>query len=157
MARRFASENADFLAGLESLVVSPQIRAQRTAELLLPHCDSRIRMDTEEGLREWVLGEWNGKSFDEVPYMFTDPPPDPKGGERFQTFENRVLTTLSQIAGRPEQRILVVAHGGVWFVYARRAAHENHDIGNCVLETIDRRTLGALLPQAAFQRNPSVL
>lgn len=157
MARRFALENADFLAGLETLVVSPQVRAQKTAELILPHCHSSIRVDTEEGLREWVLGDWSGKSYDEVPDLFTNPPPDPEGGETFQTFENRVLTTLSQIARRPEGKILVVAHGGAWFVYARRVAHENHDIGNCVLETIDRRTLGTLLPHAAFHRNPSVL
>lgn len=156
-ARKFALENADFLAGLETLVVSPQVRAQRTAEILLPHCDSRIRMDTEEGLREWVLGDWSGKSYDEVPDLFTDPPPDPKGGETFQAFENRVLTTLSTIAARPERRILIVAHGGVWFVYARRVGHENHDIGNCVLDSISRASVAGFAPQAAFHRNPSVL
>lgn len=148
--RQFAIENADFLAGLQTLVVSPQVRARRTAEILLPHCDSRIRMDTEEGLREWILGEWSGKSYDEVPDLFTDPPPDPKGGETFQAFENRVFTTLSNIAQRPERRILIVAHGGVWFVYARRAAHENRDIGNCALESMDRDALSAMRPEDTF-------
>lgn len=144
MARRFALENADFLAGLEALVVSPQVRAQTTAEILLPHCHPDIRIDTEEGLREWILGNWSGKSYDDVPDLFTDPPPDPEGGESFHTFENRVLVTLSKIARRPEQKILIVAHGAVWFAYARRAAHEKHDIGNCALEAIDQSVLSAI-------------
>lgn len=149
-ARQFALENADFLAGLETLVVSPQVRAQRTAEILLPYCDSRIRMDTEEGLREWILGDWSGRSYDDVPDLFTDPPPDPDGGETFDAFENRVLSTFSQIARRPEQKILIVAHGAVWFAYARRAAHENHDIGNCTLETIDRGFLHEIVHRRAI-------
>lgn len=144
-ARRFASDNRDFLQTCDLLIVSPQDRAQETASLILPHCPAGIRCETVESLREWILGDWSGKDYDRTPPLFVEPPPDPPNGETFSTFENRVLSALFEIARRPEENVLVIAHGAVWFAYARRCAHRGQDtkifLGNCELEKIDRKDL----------------
>lgn len=140
-ATHFAQKNVSHLADIELLIVSPQERAQETANLIRPFCAPNVRLETEEGLREWILGTWSGQPYDNVPYLFSDPPPDPEGGEPYETFAARVLTTLSSIARRPEPKILLVSHGAVWFAYARHTQNPRHDIENCELQTLERRHL----------------
>src|SRR4051812_48577850 len=60
------------------LCVSPLKRAQDTATFL--NEDLGLERHTFDGLKEWLVGEWEGKPWIEVPNPFTSSE-DPPGGE----------------------------------------------------------------------------
>ncbi len=73
-------------------------------------------------LREWFLGEWQGKRFDEIEKIFPDelklyrakdPSFCPNGGESTALFRKRAADVMQMIAEKnPGQTVLCVSHGG---------------------------------------------
>jgi probable phosphoglycerate mutase len=98
---------------------SPLTRARTTAEIIGSHLGLEVRLDRD--LREYGLGSWEGKSYAELykihrlwENMRTDPHFAPHGGESPRQVTDRFTAALCRIAGdHPEQRVIVVAHGGV--------------------------------------------
>jgi alpha-ribazole phosphatase len=81
-----------------------------------------------EALRELSLGQWEGRTVDEIRREEGDPylawlraPHDcpPPGGEPLDQVAARVREALARIAAahRPGEEVLIVAHGGVISVY----------------------------------------
>ena len=106
--------------------VSPMRRARETAEIAL--AGTAIARVPLEDLRELSLGEWEGRTVDEVRALEGDPyrawvraPLDcpPPGGEALPEVSTRVRRAVDQIGARHRNGddVLVVAHGGVISVY----------------------------------------
>lgn len=106
---------------------SPLRRAVETAEIALRGTGVPVVPLPE--LRELSLGEWEGRTVDEIQGRAGDPylawrraPHDcpPPGAEPLEAVRRRVLAAVERIAGaHPDgDDVLVVAHGGVISVYA---------------------------------------
>ncbi|PYO23345.1 MAG: hypothetical protein DMD88_04075 [Candidatus Rokuibacteriota bacterium] len=106
--------------------VSPMRRALETAELAL--AGTTIPRVPLPDLRELSLGEWEGRTVDEVRALEGDPyhawvraPLDcpPPGGEALPEVCARVRRAIDRIGARHrhDDDVLVVAHGGVISVY----------------------------------------
>lgn len=116
--RELAGVVADF--GLDRCFSSPLCRCRQTAEILLATRDHQI---TElAGLREMDFGNWEGKTYSEIArddqagldrMIKFDRTFAPGGGERIGAFWNRARRTLQTILEAPDERLLVVTHGGV--------------------------------------------
>jgi len=93
-------------------------RARHTADAIAGALGLALRLDAE--LREFDLGEWEGRSFAELfeverfwHNMKDDPHFAPHGGESPLQVTQRFTTALRRIAGaHPGERVIVVAHGG---------------------------------------------
>jgi broad specificity phosphatase PhoE len=107
--------------------VSPLRRARETAVTALGGRDVPIRPIAE--LAEVGLGEWEGRTVDDVRGRAGDPygawiraPLDcpPPGGERLDDAAARIVGALDRIAAAhaPGDDVLVIAHGGVISLYA---------------------------------------
>ncbi|MEZ4730903.1 MAG: histidine phosphatase family protein [Caldilineaceae bacterium] len=104
---------------IDQFYVSPLPRAQRTAEPIAQALG--VTMTIHPGLREFDLGDWEGRTFVELRDVENlwgrwreDPAFAPPKGESPRSFHTRILHTLQQlVADHPHQTILVVTHGGV--------------------------------------------
>ncbi len=122
-----AASEVERLAGVlaplapAATLFSPLRRARRTAEMLAGLADiGSLREDLD--LREIDFGRWEGKSFaelapgdSELVKRWAAWAPDfafPEG-EAVAGFLARVGAVAARLAARPEERLLVVAHGGV--------------------------------------------
>jgi probable phosphoglycerate mutase len=132
LARRLATVETKFTG----LLVSSALRSQQTAEPI----SAALGMDIEtvEGLTEIKMPDWTGTPEATVRQIFDDSyrrPPSEwweglDGGESFRDFHDRITTTVDDILkshgvtrdstdptqlwdmGPPDERLLVVAHGG---------------------------------------------
>lgn len=115
LARRLAR------AGLGGIVSSDLRRARETAEVVATAAGLPVRLDP--GFREQHLGEWEGRTFQEVAALFPDlgrrfrsrePEFRPPGGESREELQARAVAALDRHAPAPgAPPLLVVAHGGV--------------------------------------------
>ena len=107
--------------------VSPMRRALETAEITLR--GTGIPVVPLPELREFSLGEWEGRTVDEIrrregdPYLAWLRAPQncaPPGAEPLEEVCRRVLVAVDRIVGAHPNGddVLVVAHGGVISVYA---------------------------------------
>lgn len=104
--------------GIAKIMCSPLLRCRQTLELLDFPCTCQF----SELLREVDFGRWEGKNFAEIvqideelinswvtePESFSFP-----GGESLEIFKNRVATFKTQLEKMVEDKILVIAHGGI--------------------------------------------
>ena len=107
--------------------VSPMRRALETAEIALR--GTGIPVVPLPDLRELSLGEWEGRTVDEIrrcpgdPYLAWLRAAEhcaPRGAEPLEDVRQRVLAAVERIAAAHPNGddVLVVAHGGVISVYA---------------------------------------
>ena len=112
---------------LAAAYVSPMRRAVETAEIALAEAGVPVR--PMEELRELSLGEWEGRTVDEIraregdPYrQWIEAPLDcpPPGAEPLDDVCDRVVRAIDRIAAAHPNGddVLIVAHGGVISVYA---------------------------------------
>jgi broad specificity phosphatase PhoE len=104
---------------VDALYVSPLPRAQSTASAIAKAIN--IEPIVEPGLREFSIGDWEGRSFRELQQMENlwqrwneNPEFAPPNGESPITFTHRVAQVISELAARhPNQTVAIVSHGGV--------------------------------------------
>jgi broad specificity phosphatase PhoE len=142
-ARALAAELAG--EGIELVYTSDLVRARETAEIVAALIGADVLPVSE--LREIDVGEWEGLTWPEIEERY------PEGarswrergygwesGETYDQLGERVVAALRRIAAdHPEQRLLVVGHGGT--IRATRAYIEgvsvpesrsrSRAIGNC--------------------------
>ena len=117
-ALRVAKHVAERHADAAALYASDLQRARETARPIAPAIGLPLRLDP--ALREYHLGEWEGKSYLELHqqhrlwhHMKRDPDYAPHGGESPRQVTQRFTDALQRIAlQHPGERVLVVAHGG---------------------------------------------
>jgi broad specificity phosphatase PhoE len=131
--------------GIELVYTSDLVRARETAEIVAARFDADVLLLRE--LREIDVGEWEGLTWPEIEERY------PEGarswrergygwesGESYEQLGERVVAALTRIAAdHPEERVLVVGHGGT--IRATRAFIEglsvpesrarSRAIGNC--------------------------
>jgi phosphoserine phosphatase len=115
---------------LAAVYVSPLCRARETAAIVLEKRGTVLPVVAVDELRELSLGQWEGRTVDEIKGQEGDPylawlraPHDclPPGGEPLDCVASRVRQALDRIAAAhddEDDEVLVVAHGGVISVYA---------------------------------------
>jgi broad specificity phosphatase PhoE len=99
------------------IVVSPQGRARRTAEIIREELGSAGAVRVDERLRELTLGSWDGLTYGEIearsPGIFADDGPEwcfrAPEGESYDAFAARVGEWLGEQSDAAP--IIVVAHG----------------------------------------------
>jgi broad specificity phosphatase PhoE len=114
VAARLALECADAVA----IYASGLRRARDTADPIARALG--LEVCTDEGLREFDLGSWEGRTYRELherhrlwDHMRDDPHYAPHGGESPLRVAERITGALRRIAGRhPGARVVVVSHGG---------------------------------------------
>ena len=106
------------VAPIDAFYVSPLPRAQSTAAAIAQAIG--LKPTVESGLREFNLGDWEGRSFRELREVenlwgrWTDDPAfAPPNGESPLSFNERATAVLLALAAQhPSARVLVVTHGG---------------------------------------------
>lgn len=97
---------------------SPLQRSLGTARLALPDTETV----TDPDLREIDFGQWDGLTFTQVQqqdpaglkrWLRFDPDFRFETGESLGNFFNRVRRVAKRILSQPEERILIVTHGGI--------------------------------------------
>lgn len=117
-AARVAGHIAGAFPEVTAVYTSNLQRARHTAEAIAVELGLTPRVD--EGLREYHLGSWEGKSFADLyhqenffHHIKTDPDFAPHGGESPQEVADRLTGALRAIAaGHLHERVVVVTHGG---------------------------------------------
>lgn len=138
---------------------SPLLRARQSVELLVGHLEiGPLQLDQD--LREIDFGRWEKKNFAEIvagdselvkrwsawAEDFAFP-----GGEAVAGFLARTGDVAARLAARPEERIMVVAHGGVvraLICHLLKLAPRNYllfDVKPARLATIDLFPEGGVL------------
>lgn len=159
--RRQAAAAGKWLAELESfdgVFCSDLARAVETAELLLASMGSAASPVVDAGLREYDVGEWSGRTREEIEARW---PGDiarfgagvlaaPPGGETRASFDARVSDACARIGRAAEsarfETILVVAHGGVVRAMARLAGAVEYRVGH-LAGYRGRHAAGGLFPE----------
>ncbi len=110
-----------------TLVSSDLSRASATADAI---ATGRYRLPDDPALREFNLGDWDGKHFTEVarshPTLsrayWEDPGHHaPPNGESWHTATARIAAAVDGLLQRPVQDIIIVAHIGVILTQVQRA------------------------------------
>ena len=135
MAKRLA----EVLRGVEANMVfsSDLRRARETAEIALAGRTCEIR--PVRGLREIHLGDWEGRSFDEVRSTWNEiyekrgvsfDSVGPPGGESFKDLQKRTVPVFDEILrDNPCGNIMLFAHGGViWTLMGNYFGFKLNDI-----------------------------
>ncbi|MDB5491756.1 MAG: phosphoglycerate mutase family protein [Micavibrio sp.] len=141
-ARAFSAAHQVFIESIDHVFISPMIRAQQTAELILAGHNKTT--DNLHDLREMELGEWEGVSYD-ISTDFFQNQVQPPGGESWLNFRTRSINALRHAGGKHQGNVLVIAHGGVWFSYAHITGHKELFIENCVRMDVCRVKLGQII------------
>src|SRR5262249_3063553 len=109
-----------------AIYASPMQRARDTAEIA--GAALGIAVTTVEDLRELSLGEWEGRTVEEIQALPGDPYARwvrdpvgalPPGGEPLADVQRRVVAAIADIGARHPNgdHVLVVCHGGVISAY----------------------------------------
>jgi probable phosphoglycerate mutase len=119
-AERVSNHLASSSGPYRAIYSSPLQRARHTAEAI----DSRLDLGLQvrEGLSEYDLGSWEGKSYRELSeehkfwdHIRDDPDYAPHGGESPNQVVTRYALALRSIAAsHPGERVIVVGHGGAF-------------------------------------------
>jgi broad specificity phosphatase PhoE len=114
------------LRTLAHVYASPLVRAHETAEIVARELGVPVTL--VDDLRELCLGEWEGRTVDEIRALPGDPyncwvrdplAGCPPGGEPLPVVQERVMRAVEAIAqAHPDgEDVLVVCHGGVISAY----------------------------------------
>ena len=108
---------------LDAFYVSPLARAQSTAAAIAQAIDHQplIEPVIESDLREFDLGDWEGRSFADLKAQENlwgrwqaDPGFAPPNGESPRSFHRRAVAVMQKlVATHPEQTLLMVTHGAL--------------------------------------------
>lgn len=159
--RRQAAAAGEWLAQVESfdgVFCSDLARAVETAEIMLASMGSTASPVIDAGLREYDVGEWSGRTREEIEVRW---PGDiarfsagalgaPPGGETRAAFDDRVSAASARIGLAAGSAgfgpILVVAHGGVVRAMARLAGAVEYRVGH-LAGYRGRHAVGGLFPE----------
>ena len=143
--RRQASAAGKALSAMfrfDHVVSSDLSRAVQTASVFRDALAIDSPVEIDPGLREYDVGQWSGKTRDEIERLW---PGDitrfaqgelaaPPGGETRAEFDSRVLDAAERVGRSASERgsrgLLVVAHGGVLRALARLAAVGEYRVGH---------------------------
>jgi broad specificity phosphatase PhoE len=113
---------------IELICISPMIRTQETARNI--NLKAGLPTLTVEGLREWRVGDWEKRPWQDVPNPFNTTE-DPTNGESREVFENRVSKTINEELNKHSETILFVSHGAFAHALFTVMGVDQLQISNC--------------------------
>lgn len=114
---------------VHKIYVSNMTRARQTAGYLAEELTLQVQIVPD--LREWHLGEWEGKTFAEFgPQLIGDG--EPAQGESRKSFYSRIERAWQGIHSHTEPYV-IVSHGGVWLAMQDILKVSRFKIENCML------------------------
>jgi len=140
MLNALKNENENEKEKWDAVISSPLIRCKRFARSVAHSLD--IPFETDERLREYDFGDWDGKTYEEVLHtqhkevedFFANPEAlTPPNGESYGRFKRRIIGYWEALQENtpPGKRILMVSHGGVILVilgYVLGLSHAHRSI-----------------------------
>jgi broad specificity phosphatase PhoE len=129
---------AEHLKDIAVIYSSPLQRAMKTADAFAQQL--QVPLVIIKDLREWHLGDWDQKPWDEVPDLFSRKD-DPPNGETQQQFTDRIAAVVTSLISRAGTA-LIISHGAVWYKILYSLNIERQPIPSCVLKSfyrVDRR------------------
>lgn len=108
--------------GISRIITSPQARALDTAKLILEQFDSKVPLEKDARLKEFLFGDWEGKyipdlkkEYPQAFYNLRNRPdlydPSAFGGETYsQLIDRGTQAILSHVDSHPTDSLLFVAH-----------------------------------------------
>lgn len=107
------------IAGV-TLISSPLGRTLRTAEIIRNRLGSRVEIEIEPRLIEITVGEWEGRTRDEVLAQHPNPSPgmlfEAPGGETYDQAAARLSPWLAGLELSDGRRRIMVSHGAAGWV-----------------------------------------
>jgi broad specificity phosphatase PhoE len=135
---RLAAEILKRTAVIGSICVSPQHRAQETAQIV--NALLSVPVVTIEELAEWDVGSWDHQPYTTVREDFLSSA-NPPGGETRPELVQRVRVALGRcVDARPPA--LLVSHGGVWLAVQQVLGLEPSRSENAVPYKLERENNG---------------
>jgi len=139
---------------------SPLERARRTAEIVVEELGAPLTV--VDDLRELSLGEWEGRTVEEIRALPGDPYARwvrdpvgcvPPGGEPLAAVQTRVLRVVEEIAAAHPNGddVLVVCHGGVISAYLAHCL--GLPLGSIWRLTLSNGSLTAVAPPRVLSVN----
>jgi broad specificity phosphatase PhoE len=114
-------------AEFSKIVVSQMQRARQTAAYLAKALE--LPLQIEPDLREWHLGEWEGKPYSEFQHLLLGEG-EPKTGESRSQFYARVEGAWRKVH-EADQPYLIVSHGAVWLALQDLLKIPRFKVHNC--------------------------
>lgn len=108
--------------GIDLIMYSPLIRTAETAEIVAAALGlEKDKMIVEDSLREWNVGEYEGKNINELlkdfPHALVRFEKTPKGGENYTDLKNRVGKLIYELETKySDKKILLITHEAAAFL-----------------------------------------
>jgi broad specificity phosphatase PhoE len=124
---------------LAGVYVSPLRRAVETAAIATS--GTGLKPVVVDELREWCVGEWEGKPWAETANVL-EWNHDPPGGETRLEFEKRIGRGRDIVMSKPANR-LIVSHGAVWTGLSRLLKFQAPHAKNGMLMLVQKNANGS--------------
>jgi probable phosphoglycerate mutase len=111
------------------VLVSDMIRAKQTASYIATSLELKVEIIPD--IREWHLGEWEGKPFSEYGHLILSDG-EPQSGEARKVFYDRVDKAWRGFHSQ-SQPYVMVSHGAVWLAMQDLLHMPRFKIDNCQL------------------------
>jgi broad specificity phosphatase PhoE len=135
---RLAANILERTATVGSICVSPQHRAQETAQIV--NAVLSVPILTIDELAEWDVGSWDHQPFANVREDFLSSA-DPPSGETRSALVQRVHAALNRCVDG-EQPTLIVSHGGIWMAVQQILGLEPSRSENAIPYRLERQKNG---------------
>jgi len=116
-------------------VVSDMTRARQTATYVAVSLG--LEAEVLPDLREWHLGEWEGKRFEEYGHLILGDG-EPQTGESRKNFYGRVEKVWREVHSETHPYV-IVSHGAVWLAMQDILHIPRFKIDNCQLVKVHSR------------------
>jgi broad specificity phosphatase PhoE len=93
---------------IDKIFCSSMLRARQTADFLNQKLGAKIEI--VDGLKEWLVGEWEKRPWGELPNPFNTTV-EPPGGETRARFESRIANAVTDALNSFSGTPLFVSHG----------------------------------------------
>ncbi len=135
-AAALAEKSREILKGrIHRIIASDMTRARETAEYLARGLS--LPLEIHSDLREWHLGEWEGKTFQEFGHEILGMG-EPKQGESRKTFYDRIFKVWQSLHSDLKPYVLV-SHGAVWLAFQDLLNIPRFKVENCDLVKVEKK------------------
>lgn len=118
---------------LERVIASDMIRARETGAYVARALGVELQINRD--LREWHLGEWEGKAFEEFGHLLLGEG-EPKEGEARGVFYGRVEKAWREVHSH-DKPYVIVSHGAVWLALQDILKIPRFKVSNCDLVRVE--------------------
>lgn len=109
-----------------------------------------LQMNAHPDIYEHRMGEWEGKTWDEV-HPQLEKKIDPPGGETIAEFADRIKLSFTEIIEKEDKPPLIVAHGGIFHAIGAIYKYNVTTINNCHIHLFEPHPNSEIFPWQVWQ------